>query len=246
MAGNISRFLSDITQRGIAKTSHFDVEFSLPAILQPDTDTPRILKIRCESAELPGRQIVTTDNKIFGPIYKTPYQTMYADITMTFVDTADMDIRIFFEYWMNAIFDPAYNQMQYLDSFMGNATVTQYKLDGDPDGLNMILRFKLINLFPTNINQLSTAWADDSPHKLAVTFFYERYEIEQFGSTSFSTVDSLPQPQSMIQYPEDEKLNDIQMNEMEQAQTLARNTYQTDTGLLGGVIQNIINKVRGI
>jgi hypothetical protein len=274
MPGNISQFLADIEKRGIAKTSHFDVNFSLPPILLPDTKTPEILTLRCESAELPGRQIVTTDNKIFGPIYKTPYQTMYADITMTFVDTADMHIRMFFEYWMNGIFDPERNNMEYLDSFMGNAKVTQYKLDGDEQGLNKTLQFNLINIFPTNINQLSTSWSDDSPHKLSVTFFYERYEIIEFGNPVFSTVDSLPQPQYMIEYPENEEFNDIQMNEMEQAksrasdymieypedqkfndiqmnemqkaQTLAGNTYRTDTGVLGGVIQNIINKVRGL
>ncbi len=175
MPGNISQFLSNINKQGIARSSHFDVQFSIP--LTEGGYIPQLLSMRCESAELPGRQIVTTDNKIYGPIYKTPYQTMYAEMTMVFVETSKMEIRGFFEDWMNTIYDPEFNQMNYLDNFICDATVTQYFVDGDEEGLNPSLQFKLKNVFPTNINQLSASWADDSPHKLSITFFYERYEI---------------------------------------------------------------------
>lgn len=174
MGGNISQFLADINKRGIAKTSHFDVDFGLPTKLQGDS-APRLLKMRCESAELPGRQIVTTDNKIYGPIYKLPYQTMYADMTMTFVDTADMDIRQFFETWMTFIYDPAENALGWVDDVVTDITVIQYSLGGNADTLDPILKFQLIRAFPTNINQLSVTWGDDAPHRLSVTFFYERY-----------------------------------------------------------------------
>ena len=97
MAGNISDFLSHIKDRGIAKTSHFDVRIWPVDVGFPSPDISQLLTLRCETAELPGRQIVTTDNKIYGPIYKVPYQTLYSEITMTFVDTAELDIRKFFE-----------------------------------------------------------------------------------------------------------------------------------------------------
>ena len=113
MPGDISKFLSHIRDTGIAKTSHFDVTFSMNASFAGDAGMPEILKLRCESAELPGRQIATTDNKIYGPIYKVPYQTIFAEMTMTFIDTANMDIRVFFEDWANAIFDPNLNEMNY-------------------------------------------------------------------------------------------------------------------------------------
>ena len=72
------------------------------------------------------------------------------------------------------------NQLEYLDTFVGQARVTQYDTEGDGNTLKPILRFNLINIFPTNINQLATSWSDDSPHKLAVTFFYERYVMIEF------------------------------------------------------------------
>ena len=179
MHGNISEFLSNVNKHGISKNSHFDVQFMPPGGIG-SMDIPEILNFRCEAAELPGRQIVTADSKIYGPIYKTPYGTMVSEMTMTFIDTNQMKIRLFFEDWMNIIFDPNMNQLEYLDTFVGQAQVTQYDTEGDGNTLKPILRFNLINIFPTNINQLATSWSDDSPHKLAVTFFYERYVMIEF------------------------------------------------------------------
>jgi hypothetical protein len=273
MPGNISQFLADINKRGIAKSSHFDVKFWINVALVSSIPD---LTSRCESAELPGRQIATTDNKIYGPIYKTPYQTIYAEMTMTFIDTADMSIRLFFEEWMNSIYNPKYNQMQYLDTFMADAEVTQYDLDGDTDSLNKTLQFKLLNIFPTNINQMSTSWGDDSPHKLSVTFFYERYEIQidKTGNKK-TTIEMLPTPDYMVEYPEDEKNNDNQINSQEIARSIMQqdmveypedekindeqinadayaqsqirqNARPADLGLFGNVIKDIANKVKGL
>jgi hypothetical protein len=73
-------------------------------------------------------------------------------------------------------------------------------------------------------------------------------ENEEFNDIQMNEMEQAKSRASdyMIEYPEDQKFNDIQMNEMQKAQTLAGNTYRTDTGVLGGVIQNIINKVRGL
>lgn len=191
MPGNISQFLADIKKQGVAKSSHFDVEFTLPVILGADSEITRTLKFRCESAELPGRQIVTTDNKIYGPIYKVPYQTLYSDMTMTFLDTADMSIRKFFEMWADSIYDASTNTIGYVNDIVADIFVTQYDVDGTPDSLNPSLKFKLIRAFPTNINQLGVTWGDDAFHRLSVTFFYERYTLIDFVERESNTVDTL-------------------------------------------------------
>jgi|GEM_PF-6091078 len=197
MPGNISEFLADIRERGIAKTSHFDVQLTPPVVvIEPDsTGIAPLLTLRCESAELPGRQIGTTDNRIYGPIYKTPYDSIYAETTFTFVDTAEMDIRKFFERWMNQIFDSETNTIHYIDDIVTDIFVRQYDVSGTTESLNTILQFQLFRAFPTNINQLTTSWGDDAPHKLNVTFFYEYYIIdEKKMQTNFATVNDLTDP----------------------------------------------------
>lgn len=249
MPGNISQFLADIEKRGIAKTSHFDVKFSLPPVLLPDTGTPPILTMRCESAELPGRQIGTTDNRIYGPIYKTPYDSIYSEMTMTFVDTSDMSIRWFFETWMDQIFDSETNNIQYVDNIVSEIRVTQYDIKGTPDSLNEILAFRLIRAFPINVNQLAVTWGDDAPQKLSVTFFYERYVVLQGANPSFSTIETIA---SIGNGPNQEGLGreiiaDAQVRAaLQNAQAEANKSARKDIGLFGDVIQSIANKVKGL
>lgn len=246
MPGNISEFLSNIRDKGIAKTSHFDVSFTLPKAISPDTDIPRLLKLRCEAAELPGRQIGTTDNRIYGPIYKTPYESLYSEMTMTFIDTSDMKIRYFFDTWIDRIYNPNTNAIKYIDDIVSDIVVTQYDLEGTPETLNPILKFSLFRSFPVNIDQMTVAWTDDAPHEVVVTFFYERYILEKGPNPVFSTVESLPKPDYMVEYPEDVKFNDVQMNELQRAQEEANRTQRQDTGLFGNVIRDIANKVKNL
>ncbi|MBM3418220.1 MAG: hypothetical protein FJY17_04780 [Bacteroidetes bacterium] len=192
MSGNISQFLADIRERGIAKTSHFDVRLTPPVVISGggSTGIAPLLTLRCDTAELPGRQIGATDNRIYGPIYKTPFDSSYAEITLTFIDTAKMDIRLFFENWMNQIFDSETNEINYIDNVVSSIFVTQYDVSGSgvTESLNKILEFTLFRAFPTNLNSLTTSWSDDAPHKLAVAFFYEYYTIEAYEPQSLATV----------------------------------------------------------
>ena len=49
----------------------------------------RYLTLQCETAELPGKTLQTADAKVYGPIFKIPYNVQYTDMTLTFVCTND-------------------------------------------------------------------------------------------------------------------------------------------------------------
>jgi len=49
-----------------------------------DGSTSKFLSLQCETAELPGRNIQTNDVKIYGPTFKIPTQTSFADTSLTF------------------------------------------------------------------------------------------------------------------------------------------------------------------
>lgn len=179
---NLGEFFENfLGQYGFAKTHRFDVTLSLPFGLQGKGFEAMIplATLRCESAELPGKQIVTTDSKIYGPIYKAPYQTLFSDITLVFVETAQLHLRNFFEAWSRIIYDQETNIMGYMEDFVTDILVTQYdEREGTiPGSPQEIQSFQLIHAYPTNINQLTTSWSDDQIHRLSVTFTYQRYRI---------------------------------------------------------------------
>lgn len=182
MAGRIDEFFAEIGKTGVAKASHFDVMITLPTNVNGGLDFLRTMRLRCEAAELPGRSLTTQDVRIYGPVYKTVSQSVYNDLTLTFLDTQNLDVRLFFESWMNAIFDSATNQQAYPDNFVGGVEITQYDTSPQSDKETQLvptMKFKLIRAFPTLINPMTSAWSEDAFQRVQVTFVYEYYTIEQ-------------------------------------------------------------------
>ena len=207
MPGTVIEFLAEFNKKGVAKSSHFDVLFPpLPFLLNRPSIPQSYLTFRCEAGELPGRQLATSDIKIYGPVYRIPYQSVYAEIVLTFIETGEMDLKFFFEEWMNAIWHQPTNRLAYPDTYLIDFDIRQYDMissqpdqqghggiAGGPeivveeDGsrsrvfhelhLRKTLTAHLYRAFPTNVNQMTTAWVDDSLHRLQVTFFYQSYSL---------------------------------------------------------------------
>lgn len=190
----LTDFISNINSRSYSKASHFDVTFTLPTAvgvgagrgdggLIKNSD----IAIRCESADLPGRQLVTIDNKVYGPIYKTVYQSLFSDLNLTFLETKDMDFRYSFERWMEYIHPTALdNNVEYYNNYKTDMTITQYdQVDDGSQKYKKTLTYIIYDAFPINVNQLTGSWSDDGFHKLQVSFAYQRHIIVQEKSPGF-------------------------------------------------------------
>jgi hypothetical protein len=73
----------------------------------------RYLALQCESAELPGKTLITADAKVYGPTYKVPYQTQYNDITLNFLCTNEFYERKLFDRWIEAIMPTDTNNLRF-------------------------------------------------------------------------------------------------------------------------------------
>jgi hypothetical protein len=187
--GPLVEFLSSISQEGVAKTSHF----RFTAGVKEDGNFPdiaRLLSIRCETTELPGRQLVTNDSRVYGPSYKTTHSVVYQEITLSFVETSNFVIRSFFETWLNSIFSVGNNLLSYPNATRFDCFLTQYDVmfdDKDDEdttktgkstptgGLRRIAEWTLKNSFPTAINQMPVSWSEDGIHRTTVTLAFEYY-----------------------------------------------------------------------
>jgi hypothetical protein len=135
----------------------------------------RYLSLQCESADLPGKTLVTDDVKIYGPTYKVPYQVQYAETTLTFICTNDFYERKLFERWMEAIMPTDTNNLRFPrgqnSKYMTEIMVKQYN-----DDVTQIFATKLIDAYPISIAAQQLNWSDDSFHRLSIQFAYHRYE----------------------------------------------------------------------
>jgi len=122
----------------------------------------------------------------------------------------------FFEGWMNYIQQPtssnggpnlAYWNFSYKNSYTKTITILHYdvvgesvgsRLDGTEETKNQLsYGVKLINAFPTSINQIALSWGNDEVSRLVVTLAYDYWEqtpmFEEFPGTDFLQPPSSPQ-----------------------------------------------------
>ena len=141
----------------------------------------RYLALQCENAELPGKTLQTADVKIYGPIFKVPYQTQYADTALTFLCTNEFYERKLFDRWMESIHPGDTNNMRFpkgaQSRYMTNIKIIQYD-----EFIKQIHAVELIDAFPIGIAPQQLSWSEDGFHRLSVQFAYQKYRTIYDGS----------------------------------------------------------------
>jgi len=141
----------------------------------------RYLALQCESAELPGKTFATADVKIYGPIFKVPYQTQYSDTTLTFLCTNEFYERKLFDRWMEAIMPTDTNNLRYSKDnetrYLTNIKIVQYD-----EFIKQIYAVELIDAFPVGVASQQLSWQDDGVHRLSIQFAYQRYKTIYDGN----------------------------------------------------------------
>jgi hypothetical protein len=140
----------------------------------------RYLALQCEQTELPGKSILTTDVKIYGPTFKVPYQTQYDEITLTFLCTNEFYERKLFDRWLESIMPSDTNNLRFAKDdetrYMTNIKIVQYD-----DFVRQIYAIELIDAFPVGISPQTVSWADDGFHRVSVRFAYQKYKTVYKG-----------------------------------------------------------------
>lgn len=185
---NPNEFLSHINgNNGLAKPAKFEVNIDLPIPIvqitnQYGPDISRGLSLQCEAAELPGKNFVTEDVKIYGPTFKVPFQTQYNDISLTFLCSGNFYERFLFDSWMNLIMPTDTNNLRFPkgnDGVFDTGYLTSVLIKQYDDVGNEIYNVKLIDAFPINVQAQTLNWSEDGFHRLTVVFSYLRYETER-------------------------------------------------------------------
>ena len=140
----------------------------------------RYLALQCEGAELPGKSLDTVPVKIYGPVFKVPYQTQYQDIPLTFLCTNEFYERKLFDRWMEAIMPSDTNNLRFPKGentrYMTNIKVIQYD-----DFIKQIYAIEMIDAFPISIVSQPLSWSEEGFHRLTIQFAYQKYRVVYQG-----------------------------------------------------------------
>ena len=135
----------------------------------------RYLALQCESTELPGKSLLTQDVKVYGPIYRIPYQTEFDYIPLTFLCTNDFYERKLFDRWLESIMPNDTHNLRFPNDddtrYLTNLKIIQYD-----DFIKQIYAVEMIDAFPVSIASQPVSWSEDGFHRLTVKFSYRKYK----------------------------------------------------------------------
>ena len=156
------------------------------------------LTLRCEQAELPGKTILTVEDKLYGPVRKIGYGQMFIDTTMTFICTADgWEEKEFFDNWQNDIVDPDLYDANYYENYITNIQLKTFTEGNVPS-----YKIRFMEAYPLNVGAINLGWGQNNEYaRLSVTFAYRRWKQikekvthsttnELVGLDNFGSIDS--------------------------------------------------------
>lgn len=200
----INDFISNINTKGVLRDNKYIAYFGQPNYLRRLTKYQKLynndlLKMRCESASIPGLQFAGIDGPPrmgYGPIEFNPYNVVYEDINLTFLVDSESAVHKIFYDWMNTIVNfrsrgqsligaaatpvgpvsgMAVYEVGYKDYYTTDLTIEVYT--GVESDTKPSMTFHAYKAFPKTITPLNLNWADGQPIKLQVTVAYTDFEI---------------------------------------------------------------------
>lgn len=99
---NLTEFASEMGKTGFARPAYFMVVIIPPTKIGMQGISAS-LPLRIESAELPGRSMLSTDQTYYGPMRKIPYRFNATPITLSVILSEDYREREFFQRWQDLI-----------------------------------------------------------------------------------------------------------------------------------------------
>jgi len=125
-------FISSFSRYGgPALLNRFSVEFFAPFEAVPSGKDDSHMWMRAESVTMPGRNIRTVTNEnIYGPTHEMAQGLTYAEtVDITFYLSADHFERNYFRKWMEFIYKPNTNDLEYYNRYIVPMSI--YQLDKD-------------------------------------------------------------------------------------------------------------------
>jgi len=187
-------FLVDIQSYGVAWNNRFYCSFVPPPMMQELIDAGGLsdhksiatvsdqqhLMMRTDMAELPGYTFTTSDVKTYAPIMRMPNQIIYQDLNLSFMVSADMVEKYFFDYWMYLMRDPN-NLYEYYDNFVTDLQITIYAMNNQP-----IYGVVFHECWPVAMMPIQLSWQDQENMRLSVSFAYRSWETVSYSEPDIS------------------------------------------------------------
>jgi len=164
-------------RQGVTRTPEI-ARSTLTNELTVGSEVQRGLRAYVESVDMPGRNLDTTDLKIYGPRRQVVNGHSFSgEITMSIYCDKYLRQRSFFEMWQKAAFDQGTNNVHFYDEYTGGLRIYQLgAFAGNADRDRICYGVELYEVFPKTISAVSFGHGQvDEIQKISVTLAFKNW-----------------------------------------------------------------------
>lgn len=175
----LKEFISQVKNGGVMKTSRYSVFMSPPSAISGGVGDLRKLLLFCSEVQLPGVNVSTTQIRTFGEIREAPYERLFDNINMTFYVDQAMEVRYFFDKWVNAIQDTNTRTFNYYNDY-----VTDIRIFVEDARDDSRYKITLKECYPKSISAMTMGYDTKSEMKLQVAMNYKYWVAEPIAAST--------------------------------------------------------------
>ncbi len=150
--------------------------------LMKDCDNEGMLRYLVKDMVIPGRNVLTQQYYIFSKQDVLPYSFSYSPLNVTYICTADMKTRKFFDYWQSMIMDNTNWYSYYFDDFSTTA-----QLDILNENNEIVDTYIFEGIYPATVGEQKISYETKELQELTISFNYYRWykeDIEAIQKTA--------------------------------------------------------------
>lgn len=142
------------------------------------------MKYTCHTAQIPSRVLATVDRRPYGQVRKVAFDRVEEALTVSIRLSEGFPERTFLESWFDTIYNT--ERVAYYDSYIGNATLTKYSVDGTVEAT-----YYFEEVYPTSLGQIEFDWdSTDNSYSFSVDFAFHQWErLDTFNNPNPDTSD---------------------------------------------------------
>lgn len=167
---------------------------SIPGTPLNNAPTTREMNVLCATAQLPGKQILTTDRRIGMEMQKMAYGYAVPEVNLTFYLMNDYGVKTYFDSWIKSTINEEAGTPAYKNEYQHSIKIHQLRrpikgtsVNVGPLGINFdfgggsIYVCELLEAFPTSLSTIELSNELDGLVQLSVTFSYTRWIDREVG-----------------------------------------------------------------
>lgn len=171
---SLNSFISEVKSKGIARTNRFEVY--LPNILGGSADL-QTARLFCDAVQLPGLNIATNQQRIYGEQREFPYERMVDPLNLSFYVDTEMRVKKMFDTWINKVINPNSKITNYYRNYVQDVTIKVVSVDDYTKPYTVTL----YEAYPKSVSPIQLDAASRDVMKVNVTLMYKYFVIQELS-----------------------------------------------------------------